>query len=145
MSYSWTKDQIEIISQNPNVKSITNHNGLHLKQDFMDRLYRAWSPQKTIEFLKSFFNDNGLTSDVMPKEYYYALKSRMKTMYPRWLARNSHEGASVGSTAEQKKGASADNAAERKKGALSQYADHPLVTKITGIHYGLTDEFYNDV
>lgn len=132
MSYSWTQEQIAIISKNPNVEAITESGGLRLKQDFTDRLCEAWSSQKTIRFLKSFFESNGLTSDVMPKEYFYALKSRMRKIYPRWVAINSPEGAS------------ADSEAERKKGALSQYADHPLVTKITSLHYGLTDEFYND-
>ena len=139
MSYSWTKEQIEIISKNPNVRSFTA-TGLYLRQDFLERLYKAWSPQKSTQFLKSFFEANGFTSDAIPQKYFYALRSRMKTMYPRWLAGNSPEGASAGSAAERQK----QNTPEQKHGALSQYADHPLVTKITGIHYGLTDEFYND-
>ena len=68
MSYSWTKEQIEIVSKNPNVESVTA-SGLHLKQDFMDRLYKAWSPQKSTQFLKSFFEANGFTSDAIPQKY----------------------------------------------------------------------------
>ena len=133
MRHAWTKEQIAILSKNPNVIRFSEKNGgLYLTREFIKRLYETWSVKKSLQTIESFFKTCGFPCDIIPKEYFYRINDRLKKIDAKKSPQSISDNPS------------ADSSNDIRSTRLSQYADHPLVVKGSNNRYCLGDEFYNE-
>ena len=131
MRHAWTKEQIAILSKNPHVSCFSKNGQMYLNREFIKQLYAAWSVHKTLQTIKSFFENNGFPCELMPNEYFHIVHKHLKRTEARKACQNVSNNSS------------ADSSNDIRSARLSQYAEHPLVVKGSGSHYCLSDEFYN--
>lgn len=77
MSKRFTKDEIEILSANPNVKNV-RENRLTLTFEFRNKLYLEWIKNPSTSTIKKFFNDNGLNTRIIGSQYIKDLNKNYK-------------------------------------------------------------------
>lgn len=72
MKKTYTKQEIKILSENPNVKYV-RRNRLGLTLEFRQKLYDEWAKDYRIGTIRKVLNENGVDARMTEKIFYISL------------------------------------------------------------------------
>ncbi len=81
MAKRYTKQEIQILSENPNVKYVRS-NRLVLTLEFRQKLYDEWIKEPGVSTIGKSLNENGIDTKITGREFIYHLQCKFKHNRP---------------------------------------------------------------